>query len=123
MPYMQKYREWIRRNNWIRHEYYKRKVLVAMAVAEIIRVKVEERQKRRKRKLWMHPLLQLRATHGFYENVYPHIRTFDDKHSGHYRLSVTQLEDLLCIIGPRITKQQFLREPISAKARLLITLR
>ncbi|CAG5109291.1 Protein of unknown function, partial [Cotesia congregata] len=38
-------------------------------------------------------------------------------------MTAIQFEELLCLVGPKISKQKLVREPISAPARLAMTLR
>lgn len=72
---------------------------------------------------WVNPVLQLRKKHGFYEAVYPTLFVCDKIFQNYMRMSPTQFQNLLQKVSPLISKRFVVREPISAEARLAMTLR
>jgi len=84
----------------------------------------DQTQKRySKKKFWVAPLFQNRNEHGFYKAILPYIRLESARFINYFRMSSTQLEDLLQIVAPKLQKQTFMREPVSAEERLCLTLR
>lgn len=83
----------------------------------------KKKNKYKKKRFWVHPFYKLRREHGFFEAVFPTLSSFPEKFENYIRMSASQFEELLCLIGPDITKKNVVREPISATARLVMTLR
>ncbi|CAG5079591.1 Protein of unknown function [Cotesia congregata] len=75
------------------------------------------------KKFWIHPLFKLRREHGFFEAVFPTLSSYSEKIENYIRMTAVQFEQLLYLVGPKISKQKVIREPISAPARLAMTLR
>jgi len=60
----------------------------------------------------------------YFPILFPNIFLEDSTFRNYFRMTATQLEDLLQIIGPSLSKQTTsFREPISASERLCLTLR
>lgn len=80
---------------------------------------------RKKRKFWVHPYYMERNTNGAFTSVYQSMDAIGDPHFflSYLRMTAFQFEELLGIVGPFIEKEILIREPISAKMRLVITLR
>ncbi|KYN21132.1 hypothetical protein ALC57_06524 [Trachymyrmex cornetzi] len=76
-----------------------------------------------KKKFWVAPLFKNRDKYGFYKATLPYLRLKDARFFNYFRMSSTQLEELLQIVRPKLHKQTFLREPISVEERLCLTLR
>lgn len=68
-------------------------------------------------------MFQLRRQYGFAHTILPVMRQYDEKHHNYMRMTATQFDRLLRLIDPSIAKQGIGREPISATARLALTLR
>ncbi|KAG8041667.1 hypothetical protein G9C98_002960 [Cotesia typhae] len=120
-----KYQKWIYECQQLIYEAEIRKIrrkriLVALVLNEILMCK---NKKNSKKQFWIHPLFKLRSDHGFFEAVFPTLSTHSYKFENYIRISISQFEKLLFLVGPMITKKNAVREPISAAARLLITLR
>ncbi|XP_053597638.1 uncharacterized protein LOC103578317, partial [Microplitis demolitor] len=81
------------------------------------------KNKYKKKRFWVHPLYELRRENGFFEAEFPILSSFPEKFENYIRMSASQFEELLSLIGPHITKKNVVREPISATARLVMTLR
>jgi len=75
-----------------------------------------------KKKFWVAPLFQNHDEYGFYKATLLHIRLESARFLNYFRMSSTQLEDLLQIVAPKLHKQIFIREP-NAEERLCLTLR
>ncbi|XP_018376371.1 PREDICTED: uncharacterized protein LOC108769727 [Trachymyrmex cornetzi] len=85
---------------------------------------VEKKKRRNKKKrLWVAPIFQKRCEHGFYHALLPTLKLEDLRFHNYFRMSATQYEELLSIVGPHLEKQYVVREPISAAERLTLTLR
>lgn len=121
--YARKYRAWIVQVKAVENEWRER--LLMMGATAIIALDELDglKKKYEKRRYWTHPLWQLRTDHGFYEAIFPTICNFPEKFENYFRVSRTQFEELLCRVGPMISKEYVVREPISAGARLALTLR
>ena len=76
------------------------------------------------RSCWVHPInLECKEKGEFYR-LYPDLRHFNKRFTGMYRLDAEKFEELLHKIMPLITKKwTYMREPISAEQRLILTLR
>lgn len=86
-------------------------------------MKLNEKRAYRKKRFWIHPVFQLRNLHGFYEAIFPTLSSYENKFQHYFRLSRTQFEEVLCLVGPVITKKNTVRDSIPAEARLAMTLR
>ena len=76
------------------------------------------------RSCWVHPINLERKQKGEFYRLYPDLRHFRDRFTGMYRLDVQKMEELLAKVSPLITKKwTYMREPISAEQRLILTLR
>ena len=76
------------------------------------------------RMMWVHPLNELRLDKGEFYTLYPDLRHFAPKFFNMYRMSVPKFDRLLRKISPLIEKKWTnMREPLSAKHKLVLTLR
>lgn len=126
MSFNQRYYEWQREClkiiNLKRREKNKKRLMVCVTVIH----EWEKIQKRHytKNRYWVAPLFKDRKLHGFYHAIFPNIIFEDSTFRNYFRMTATQLENLLQIIGPFLSKQTTsFREPISASERLCLTLR
>jgi len=101
-------------------EVQKRRTVAATAV--IVAMK-DEKRKYKKKKYWVAEIFNNRAVHGFYHAIFPILRLEDPRFINYCRMSATEFEELLCLVGPIISKQYVVRDPISAPERLALTLR
>ncbi|XP_011858353.1 PREDICTED: uncharacterized protein LOC105555915 [Vollenhovia emeryi] len=99
-----------------------RKRLLMVFVCDQI-IKLNAKRNYRQKRFWVHPLFQLRRYHGFYEAIFPTLSLFGDKFHDYLRITPTQFEELLLLIGPIIAKQNAIRESIPTAARLALTMR
>uniref|UniRef100_A0A8C4RYU1 Protein ALP1-like n=1 Tax=Erpetoichthys calabaricus TaxID=27687 RepID=A0A8C4RYU1_ERPCA len=81
-------------------------------------------KRRRRRMIWVNPQNQRRKQEGDYYILMSQLHLDRDRHRAYFRMSAEQMEDLLCLIGPDITKMSTnYRAPIEPKQRLAVTLR
>ena len=100
----------------------KKKAKIALACIAIL-LDDEEKKNYSRKRYAVHPILQNREAHGYYNITFPIIKLDDIKFREFCRFNATQFEELLYNVGPILNKQTFLREPITSEQRLLITLR
>ena len=75
------------------------------------------------RRMWIHPINNLRFEKGEYFVLYPDLRWYEDKFFNWYRMSTNRFDCLLKVIQHRISKQNTnYRESISAEEQLIITI-
>ncbi|KAK3767377.1 hypothetical protein RRG08_049746 [Elysia crispata] len=78
---------------------------------------------KRKHRFWIHPILNKRKEYGAFYHLVRELELDEEKYIEYFRMSPQQLDMLLSYVGPLITKQRAVREPIDAKQRLAICLR
>lgn len=88
----------------------------------LLLVKKKKRTNKKKR-FWVAPIFKKRCEHSFYHALLPTLRLEDLRFHNYFRMSSTQYEELLAIVGPHMEKQYIVREPISAAEQLTLTLR
>ncbi|KYM99500.1 hypothetical protein ALC62_09752 [Cyphomyrmex costatus] len=88
----------------------------------VLVVAVAKKKRCSKKRYWVSPLLQKRFEHGFYNALLPTLRLEDLRFNNYFRMSASEFEDLLMIVGPRLQKMYIVRKPISAAERLSVTL-
>ena len=75
------------------------------------------------RRMWIHPINNLRFEKGEYFVLYPDLCRYEDKFFNWYRMSTNRFDYLLKVIQRRISKQNTnYRESISAEEQLVITI-
>ncbi|XP_018403201.1 PREDICTED: putative nuclease HARBI1 [Cyphomyrmex costatus] len=87
---------------------------------------LKQLNKRPKRKMWVRSIFseQRRLLQGASNNLIVEMQLSDkEKYFNYLRMSPTMFNELLTIVGPRIEKQKVVRNPISAKTRLHVTVR
>jgi len=87
---------------------------------------VENKKKKRryaKKKCWIAPIFKNRKESSFYFALIPKLKLEDLRFHNYSRMSATQLEELLQIVGAKLQKQNVVRESISPPERLALTLR
>ncbi|CAG5075573.1 Protein of unknown function [Cotesia congregata] len=77
---------------------------------------IKRLRRNRMKRFWAHLLHKLQREHGFFKTVFPTLCSYSEKFENYIRIC-------LSLIGPQITKKNDVREPISATARLVMTLR
>ena len=75
------------------------------------------------RRMWVHPINNLRFEKGEYFVLYPDLRKYEDKFFNWYRMSTKKFDYLLKMIQRRIFRRNTnYREAISTEEQLMITL-
>ena len=75
------------------------------------------------RRMWVHPINNLRFEKGEFFMLYPDLRKYEDKFFAWYRMSIRKFDQLLGIVQNSLRKQcTKFREPISAEEQLVITI-
>lgn len=81
-------------------------------------------RKSKRRRVWVHDILQRRRQLGEYHHLIQELRLDDGRFQRYFRLTVSQFEDLLTRIGAKISRQDTnYRRSIPAAERLSICLR
>ena len=76
------------------------------------------------RSCWVHPINLLRKQKGEFYTLYPDLRHYHKHFLGMYHMDVEKFKELLAKIKPVIMKKwTYMRKPISAEQKLVITLR
>lgn len=76
------------------------------------------------RRFWVHPLVGQRLLKGQFHKIYEDLRLDPKKFFNYFRMSCKTFDELLSIIGPRITYQNTtMRMSVSPKERLSVTLK
>ncbi|KAL2099475.1 hypothetical protein ACEWY4_003869 [Coilia grayii] len=80
--------------------------------------------KKRKRKFWVHPLLERRRQQGEFHQLIQELKLYHDRFRQYFRMSVAEFEALLAVLGPHLRRQHTnYREPIDPEQRLAVCLR
>ncbi|XP_077263626.1 uncharacterized protein LOC143898205 [Temnothorax americanus] len=104
----------------------RQKIAIALATSAIVAWVTETSKAKRhykKKRTWVTELFQQRRRYGFYHTALPILKLEDLRFRNYFRMSTIQFEELLQLIGPRITRQYVIREPIGTEQRLSICLR
>ncbi|XP_069816529.1 uncharacterized protein [Dendropsophus ebraccatus] len=97
-------------------------VLLAVTVKAIRRRQAIARA--RGRQFWVHPINMLREERGHIGQLYEELRQYPEKFYNFTRMPMEAFDKLVDILGPYIQRQNTrMRQAITAKDRLLITLR
>lgn len=91
-----------------------------------LKLKRLESAKKQKRKYWVRPIFRLerRRLQGASDNLVLEMQLNDpNKYLNYLKMSSETFQRLLALVGPGITKQECIREPIPPRTRLEVTLR
>ncbi|XP_075199561.1 uncharacterized protein LOC142302391 [Anomaloglossus baeobatrachus] len=76
------------------------------------------------RRMWVHPIVQMRQTHGHFHCLYGELRRYPAKFQAYCRLTVDMFDTILDTLRPHLQLQDTsMRQCISPEQRLLVTLR
>ncbi|KAM4038166.1 uncharacterized protein ACNLHF_016492 [Anomaloglossus baeobatrachus] len=76
------------------------------------------------RRMWIHPLVKLRKTHGHFNILYGEMRKFPPKFEAYCHLTMNSFDNILGFVYHRLKHQDtYMRLSISPEERLLVTLR
>lgn len=79
------------------------------------------KRKRKSPRFWVHPIPRTRLQFGQFHTLYHKLRSYPDKFFRFLRMSTRSFDELLCEIGPIISKTDtVMRKTISAEERLVI---
>lgn len=82
------------------------------------------RRKKKYRKYWVHPLISARLVNGQFYKLFENLKKYPNKFFNYFRMSESSFENLLALVGPRITYQDTrLRLAVGPEERLAVTLR
>lgn len=82
------------------------------------------RRRKERARLWVHPVNERRQQQGAYHNLVQELALDSERHQRYFRMTPGQMDEILNIIGPDITRQHTnFRQPIEARQRLAVTLR
>lgn len=93
------------------------------AIAAVIHNVENKKRKYAKKNYWVAPIFENRKEKSFYFASIPELKLEDLRFHNYFRMSATQLEKLLEIVGANLQKQDVVRESISPAERLALTLR
>lgn len=97
--------------------------LALLALAISVSKMENEKKTYTKKRFWVHPIFAKRSECGFFHAVLPTLQLEEVGFRNYFRMSASQLEELLGIVGPQLQKQPICRDAISPKERLCLTLR
>ena len=93
-------------------EYYRRTVAAAVA-AEVVRRRriaataaaiylMKKKRRYAKKRFWVAPIFENRDVHSFFFASVPKLILEDIRFHNYFRMTATQLEELLGMVGPRL---------------------
>ena len=83
-----------------------------------------QKNKRKSKECWVHPLLQERRLKGMFKIFYEDVRKYPRNFFNYARMSVRSFDELLCLLKLHITGTDTNMRPcISPEEKLFITLR
>lgn len=104
-------------------EVRRRRIVAALAMMNLLKKK----RPYKKKKYWVAPLFKNRSEHGFFFASVPKLLLEDIRFHNYFRMTATQLGELLDIVqpnvGPKLQKQDIIRQSITPPERLALTLR
>ena len=84
----------------------------------------EDNEKMKKRKYWVHPILQKRNELGEFHTLIPELELDSERFKGYFRMTPAVFNELYDLVRNNIKKQHTRwREPISPREQLAISLR
>lgn len=83
-----------------------------------------KRNKTYQRRYWVHPIVSQRLLKGQFHKIYLDLRNHPQKFFNYFRMSVVSFDELLRIVGSKITFQKTnMRSPVGPEQRLAVTIR
>lgn len=95
----------------------------------ILAMREELAKEKRKTKFYkrkaqqVHRIIKLRPNHGFVDAIMPELALDEMRYHNNMRVTTSQFEQLLSIVGPLIQKQNVVQECLPPATRLSMTLR
>lgn len=85
---------------------------------------LRKRNKKKKKRFWVHPLLQTRADKGMFKLFYIDLRKYPEKFFNYTRMSIESFDELLLLLSESLKGSDTpMRKSISPAEKLLVTLR
>ncbi|KAE8277589.1 hypothetical protein D5F01_LYC24428 [Larimichthys crocea] len=85
---------------------------------------LQRRGRGRRSRVWVHPFNQQRRQQGDFYHLVAELRLDSQRHYEYFRMSAEQMDELLSLIGPEVTRQSTnYRAAIEPKQRLAVALR
>lgn len=106
------------------NNFYIWKTNNVLMLSYLFLLKMRNKQKKQKKRFWVRDIFQNRKGQGAYHNLLQEMKLADsEKYFNYLRMSSEIFQELLTIVGPRLTRNYNVREPISEGERLALTLR
>ncbi len=99
-------------------DFHHRKTLAVTLLQDLFTKKSKKR-----RSVWVHPILQKRKNHGEFHQLIQELRLDNGRFKAYFKVDKDQFDYILRKVGPSISKQSFCREIISPAQPLCICLR
>ncbi|XP_018366720.1 PREDICTED: uncharacterized protein LOC108763518 [Trachymyrmex cornetzi] len=123
MSFTYRYHAWLNKCTTIinkkKQENKRKKLLAILAIHELQKEMEKDYHEKR---FCVEPIFQ-KHTRGFRHSIFPVVSLNESQFRNYFCMTATQLEELLLLVAPRITKQTIIQEPISAKEQLSMTIR
>lgn len=104
--------------------YYKQWSNKANSILLLSLLLLKLKRKKRPKRFWQRNIYKRRSSQGDYHNLLQEMRLTDkEKYFNYLRMSCDTFKELLNIVGPKIKRIYWTREPISPSERLALTLR
>ena len=89
----------------------KKIAILAAASATIVWTNtfLKEKRHHKKKRIWVTELFEQRRRNGFYYTTLPILKLEDLRFRNYFRMNTTQFEELLQLIGPKITRQHVIQ--------------
>lgn len=94
------------------------------AYLQLLDMQIEDSERKRKKSCWVRPILRLRKDLGHEETLVREMSNRDPEwYFMYFRMDCDQFEWILKRLRPVLERKYVVREPLSAKLRLMVTLR
>lgn len=84
---------------------------------------LQKKRKYKEKRYWIAPIFEDRQEHSFFFASIPKLVLEDIRFHNYFRMTATQLEELLGMVGPKLQKQDVVRQSITPPEWLALTLR
>jgi len=117
IEYMEQYRRIVATT--VAVEVRRRRIVAMLTMRHLLKKK----KSYKKKKYWVAPLFENRCEHSFFFASVPKLILEDIRFHNYFRMTATQLEELLSMVGLKLQKQDVVRQSITPPERLALTLR
>jgi hypothetical protein len=85
---------------------------------------LQKRRKRRSRRVWVHPIVSARLTHGSFYTLYRELKEDNKNFFNYFRMSIASFDELYCTLkGSFSGRDTTMRRYIPTEERIVVTLR